>query len=82
MDSDAVGAVIVEAICRARPALADKSQHEILALRVSELALDSLDSTTLSLDIEDFCGVIIEPVDFQECESVVDLQTLVFSKIQ
>jgi acyl carrier protein len=81
MKPNDIGAVIIESIYRARPALRSMPSKEMLSIKISELALDSLDSTTLSLDIEDFCGVIIEPLDFFDCETLRDLQTIVFERL-
>ena len=81
MEPDDIGAVIVQALYRARPALSAKTPQEILSLKITELSLDSLDATTLSLDIEDFCGIVIEPLDFFGCRTLRDFQTLVFARL-
>lgn len=81
MKPDDIGAVIIESIYKARPALRATPTRAVLSIKMAELALDSLDSTMLSLDIEDFCGVVIEPLDFFDCETLLDFQTLVFERL-
>ena len=80
MEYNQVATVIVESIIRARPALASTPQEDILQITLAELALDSLDTTTLSLDIEDACQVFVEPEDLANCETLADLVTLVARK--
>ena len=80
MESSQVATVIAESITRARPALASTPQDDILQMTLADLALDSLDTTTLSLDIEDACQVLVEPEDLANCERLSDLVTLVVGK--
>ena len=81
MESSQVATIIFESIIRARPALASTPEHGVLQLRLTDLALDSLDATTLSLDIEDACHVLVEPTDFADCETLYDLVALVVGKL-
>lgn len=80
METNEVATVIVESIIRARPALDSTPKDDILQMTLAELALDSLDTTTLSLDIEDACQVFVEPEDFANCKTVADLLALVTKK--
>ena len=80
MESRQVATVIVESIIRARPALASTPEHDVLQMTLADLALDSLDATTLSLDIEDACQMFVEPEDITNCETLSDLVALVARK--
>ena len=81
MESNELREVIIEAVVRARPFLGSDSSQQILNMKISDLALDSLDVTTLSLDVEDACRVVIEPEDFSRCETLSDLHDLVSRRL-
>lgn len=77
METHDVANVITESIVKARPSLRSNSGEEILKMKFSDLSLDSLDLTTLSLDVEDACGVVVEPDDFDRCQTLGDLQDFI-----
>ena len=80
MDASQVKTVIANAIIKARPALAGTPEPDVLQTTLRDLALDSLDATTLSLDIEDALGIVVEPEDLAICETLSHLVALVLTK--
>ena len=80
MESSEVASVIARSIIRARPNLAGTREHDVLQMTLADLALDSLDITTLSLDIEDAFQLLVEPEDLSNCETLSDVVALVLMK--
>ena len=80
MERDEVAKVITDSVIRARPALISNSIEEILQMNIDNLALDSLDTTTLSLDIEDATQIVVEPEDVSGCETFQELLKLLLEK--
>lgn len=81
MKESEVAEVISNSIIRARPSLRSLPVEKVMSTKISDLALDSLDLTTLSLDVEDACNLVIEPEDFRRCDTLFDLQQLIFKSI-
>lgn len=81
MKESEVAEVISKSIIRARPSLRSLPVDRVMSTKISELALESLDLTTLSLDVEDACDVFIGPEDLRRCETLSELQQLIFRSI-
>lgn len=72
-----VGKIIVACIKKIRPNAVSMRDDRILSLALSELMLDSLDTTTLCLDIEDNFGVVLNPEELLRCGTLLDFQSIV-----
>jgi|AntAceMinimDraft_12_1070368.scaffolds.fasta_scaffold68463_2 acyl carrier protein len=80
MNSDEVGVVFINFLLAHRSALYEELQGDWAQLTFKQLALDSLDLTTLCLDVEDELGVEIGLDEVRLCETLGELKDWILSR--
>jgi|AntAceMinimDraft_17_1070374.scaffolds.fasta_scaffold74737_2 acyl carrier protein len=80
MSLDKINAVIVSFLLANRSSLYEEIRGDWAHLTFERLALDSLDLTALSLDVEDELEIEIGLDDLQACETLGGLRDWILSR--